>query len=255
MTKNKKLLIVANWKMNPDNIEKAKEIFKGIRVVTKELKNISTVVCPPFIYLSDLEKINDGSIVLGAQDVFWENEGSFTGEISPTMLKNEGEGYVIVGHSERRSLGENDEMISKKIKSAIKIGLKVILCIGERDRDIHGEYLHFLRQQIINSIGNLSKKSLEKLVIAYEPIWAIGKKDNEAMKANELHEMTIFIKKVMVEIYGQKYGLITPVLYGGSVTYKNAEDLITQGQVQGLLIGRESLKVENFGKLLKDLEK
>ncbi len=249
--KKNKLLIVANWKMNPTTAEKAKEIFRGIKNESKNLKNVNVVVCPPFVYLNELEKINDKSpILLGAQDVFWEKEGSFTGEISAGMLS--GEGYVILGHSERRELGETDEMVAKKISSAIKSSLKPILCVGEKSRDDHGEYLHFLRAQIINSLNKLTKKSLADLVVAYEPIWAIGQA--EAMPVEEIHQMTIFIKKVLVEIFGAKTKIEVPVLYGGSVNAKNAKDIITLGEVQGLLIGRESLNPKKFGELVKSLE-
>jgi len=252
--KKVKSLVVANWKMNPETIEKAKEIFRGTKAVAKDLKNTKVVICPPFVYLSDLEKINDSKILIGAQDMFWENAGSFTGEISPVMLKKEGEGYVILGHSERRDLGETEEMIAKKIASAIKAGLIPILCVGERERDIHGEYLHFLRKQIINSLGKLPKRFLAKLVIAYEPIWAIGKSEEEAMKPADLHEMTIFIKKILVELYGQAVGMTVSILYGGSVNHNNAKDILVNGQVQGLLVGRESLNPKKFGELLKEVD-
>lgn len=250
--KKNKILVVGNWKMNPESAEKAKEIFRGIKSVAKDLKNIKVVICPPFVYLSDLEKINDGSITIGAQDVFWEKSGSFTGEISSGMLKKEGEGYVIVGHSERRELGETDEMVSKKIKTSSQAGLRVVLCIGEKVRDDHGEYLHFLRGQIISSLGKLQKRYLAKLVIAYEPVWAIGQA--EAMKTGDLHEMTIFIKKVLVEIYGQKDGISVSVLYGGSVNHNNALEIIKNGEVSGLLVGRESLNPKKFGELLKNVD-
>lgn len=252
--KKVKSLVVANWKMNPETIEKAKEIFRGTKAIVKDLKNTKVVICPPFVYLSDLEKINDSKILIGAQDMFWENAGSFTGEISPIMLKKEGEGYVILGHSERRELGETEEMIAKKIASAIKAGLIPILCIGEKERDIHGEYLHFLRKQIINSLGKLPKRFLAKLIVAYEPIWAIGKSEEEAMKPADLHEMTIFIKKILVELYGQAVGMTVPILYGGSVNHNNAKDILVHGQVQGLLVGRESLNPKKFGDLLKEVD-
>ena len=252
--KKNKVLVVANWKMNPETTEKAKEIFKEAKVSSKFLKNIKVVVCPPFIYLSDLEKNNDSEVILGAQDMFWEKAGSFTGEISPIMLKKEGENYVIIGHSERRDLGETDEMIAKKVISAVKADLSPILCVGEKERDIHGEYLHFLRKQIISSLGKLPKRFLPKLVIAYEPIWAIGKSEEEAIKPTDLHEMTIFIKKILVEIYGQAVGVIVPILYGGSVNHNNAKDIIVHGQVQGLLVGRESLNLKKFGELLKEVD-
>ncbi len=252
--KKVKALVVANWKMNPETIEKAKEIFRGTKSFVKDLKNTKVAICPPFVYLSDLEKINDSKILIGAQDMFWENNGSFTGEISPIMLKKEGESYVIIGHSERRELGETEEAISKKIISAIKANLIPILCVGEKERDVHGEYLHFLRKQIINSLGKLPKRFLSKLVIAYEPIWAIGKSEEEAMKPADLHEMTIFIKKILVEIYGQAIGMTVPVLYGGSVNHNNAKDILVHGQVQGLLVGRESLNPKKFGELLKEVD-
>jgi triosephosphate isomerase len=252
--KKNKLLIVGNWKMNPETAEKAKEIFRETQKVAKELKNTKVVICPPFVYLSDLEKINAGSVVMGAQDMFWEKSGSFTGEISPGMLKKEGEGYVILGHSERRELGETDLAVSKKINAALKIGLRVILCVGEKNRDEHGEYLHLLRAQIINSIGKLQKRYLAKLVIAYEPVWAIGKGEAEAMKPEDIHIMTIFIKKVLGEIYKSPKILEIPILYGGSVSHNNAKEIVALGEVQGLLIGRESLNPKKFGELLKNVD-
>jgi len=194
----------------------------------------------------------DEGIILGAQDMFWEKSGSFTGEISSTMLK--GEGYVILGHSERRELGETDEMIAKKVISAIKAGVKPILCVGEKARDTHGEYLHFLRKQIINSIGKLPKQYLKKLIIAYEPVFAIGQSAGKAMKPNEIHETALFIKKVLSEIYKSKSIISLPVLYGGAVSYKNAKEIITAGEVQGLLVGHESLDPKKFGELLANVD-
>jgi triosephosphate isomerase len=247
--KKAKILVVANWKMNPETIDKAKEIFKETEKGMSEIKKVNLVVCPPFVYLSDLEKINNSKIVLGAQDMFWEESGSFTGEISSKMLK--GEGYVILGHSERRELGENDEMVAKKILAALKAGLCPILCVGEKERDAHGEYLHFLRAQIKNSLGQLTKNLLSKIIIAYEPIWAIGKSDSEAMKPEDIHETSLFIKKVLADIYKQKKVISIPILYGGSVSHNNAKDIISRGEVQGLLVGRESLNPKKFNELLK----
>jgi triosephosphate isomerase (TIM) len=254
--KNKKRLIVANWKMNPNNLETAKEIFKKTKAVAKDLKNITVVICPPFVYLSDLEKISQnsspGGLTLGAQDMFWAESGSFTGEISALMLK--GENYVILGHSERRELGETDQLVAKKLLAAFKAGLKPILCIGEKERDVHGEYLHFLRRQLSDSLGKLSKKFLANLVIAYEPIWAIGKDGDEAMKPADIYETALFIKKVLADIFGSNLTVTVPVLYGGSVDFKNARDIIMGGEVQGLLVGHESLKVERFAELLKNVD-
>ncbi len=249
--KKSKTLIVGNWKMNPGNIKKAEEIFLAIKDSAKSLKNTKVVICPPFVYLNDLEKkALSSKISLGAQDVFWENNGSFTGEISPEMLK--GESYVILGHSERREIGETDEMVSKKISSALKAKLIPIVCIGEKERDEHGEYLLFLKNQIVNSLAKISKLQLAKIILAYEPVWAIGKK--EAMQVTEIHEMTIFIKKVLSEITKSKNIFEIPVLYGGSVNHSNAKEIITLGEVDGLLVGRESLEPKKFGLLLKNLD-
>ena len=238
--------------MNPKTAEEAKEIFLGTKKTVKMLKNTEVVVCPPFVYLSDLEKINDSKIILGGQDMFWEESGSFTGEISAKMLK--GEGYVILGHSERRELGETDEMVSKKLASAINAGLKPIFCVGEKERDAHGEYLHFIRRQIINSLGKLPKKSLAKLIIAYEPVWAIGKSEEEAMKPSDIHEISLFIKKVLADIYDKKTAIVTKILYGGAVGAKNAKEIIVLGEVQGLLVGHESLRADKFSELLKNVD-
>lgn len=250
--KKNKLLIVANWKMNPETAEKAKEIFLETKKVVKILKNTKVVICPPFVYLSDLEKVNDSKIILGAQDMFWEKSGSFTGEISAGMLSKEG--YVILGHSERRELGETDEMVSKKTISAIKSGLLPIVCVGEKERDDKGEYLHFLRNQITSSLVSLPKRYLAKLVIAYEPVWAIGKSEDQAMKPGDIHETSLYIRKILSEIYDQKSALSVPVLYGGSVNHNNAKDMITLGEVQGLLVGRESLAPKKFEELLKNVD-
>ncbi len=254
--KKNKILVVGNWKMNPENVSSALTIFKDIKKETKALKNTQVVICPPYVYLSDLEKVNSGlassAVILGAQDMFWEKSGSYTGEISGGMLS--GEGYVILGHSERRELGETDEVVAKKVSSASKVGLKTILCIGEKERDLHGDYLHFLRGQIINSLGKLPKRFLTKIIIAYEPLWAIGKGEEEAMKPGDIYETSIFIKKVLTEIYDQKVAITVPIIYGGSVNHNNAREMIISGQIQGLLVGRESLNARKFGELLKNVD-
>jgi triosephosphate isomerase len=248
----KKILVVANWKMNPETAEEAKEIFNGTQKIANDLKNVKVVICPPYIYLQNLEKLVE-AVKLGAQDVFCEQAGPFTGEISPKMLKREGEEYVIIGHSERRELGETDEVVSKKALASLKTGLKVILCVGENSRDSHGDYLNLLRSQITNSLSKISRRYLKKLTIAYEPVWAIGKSEDEALKPRDLHETSIFIKKVLSEIYGQKTGMEVPILYGGSVNHNNAKDLLILGEVQGLLVGHESLNVKKFENLLRSV--
>lgn len=248
--KKSKILVVANWKMNPDTSSEAREIFLATQKSAKNLKNVKVVVCPPYIYLQNLEKIKDRALSLGAQDVFSVQSGSFTGEISAKMLKLEGEEYVIIGHSERRDMGETDELISNKVLASLKTNLHVILCVGEKERDGHGDYLNFLRHQIINSLNKVQKRYIKKLIIAYEPVWAIGKSEDEAMKPSDLHETSIFIKKILAEIYGKEAGMSVPIIYGGSVSAKNAKDLLVLGEVQGLLVGHESLNPKRFENLL-----
>jgi triosephosphate isomerase len=252
--KKMKPLIVANWKMNPASAELAHALFVETERAAGKNKNVKVVVCPPYIYLPELEKIKNKSVELGAQDVFSENAGSFTGEIGPQMLKKQGEKYVIIGHSERREIGETDELISKKVLAALKAKLKVILCVGESVRDGHGEYLLFLRNQLNASLSGVSKRYLKDLIIAYEPIWAIGKSDEEAMKPTDLHETSLYIKKVLSEIYKSPSVISIPILYGGSVSFKNANELLTLGEVQGLLVGHESLSAKKFESLLLSLE-
>ncbi len=205
-----KPLIVANWKCNPATP-------KDARVLFNKIKNTEAVICPPFIYLSTL-KTN------GAQDVFWENEGAYTGEISPLMLKNMGVKYVIVGHSERRKYQqETDEMIGKKIKAALRVGLKPILCIDKISQIPH----------------DLSKEA----IIAYEPLFAIG--TGKACDLEKAKEMRLAIDKV---VGGQNQ-----ILYGGSVNSRNAKEYISQAGFQGLLVGGASLNPKEFIDIVKNV--
>jgi triosephosphate isomerase len=246
----KKKIIVGNWKMNPTTLEEARRIYRSVKNTADKLNKIDTVICPPFVYLSTfLNKRIQSSIKIGAQDTFFEENGSFTGEISPLMLKNLGITYVIVGHSEKRAKGELDEIIAKKVQVLLEIGLHPILCVGEKERDTHGAYLDILKTQIKNSLNKVAKKNIGKLIIAYEPVWAIGAK--EAMSPTDIHEMSLFIKKVLADIYGHDEALSTTVLYGGSVNFRNAGDIIIKGEVDGLLVGRESINSAGFTELLK----
>lgn len=165
------------------------------------------------------------------------------------MLNDLGVTYVIVGHSERRMRGETDELISKKVNVLLEAGMNTILCVGEKERSENGAHLDFLKEQIKNSLNKVSKKNISKLIVAYEPVWAIGAK--EAMSPENIYEMTIFVRKVLSDIYGHDQAISTPVLYGGSVNFRNALDIFVKGQVDGLLVGRESVNSDGFTELLK----
>src|SRR3989344_4798616 len=239
-----KKIIVANWKMNPANFDEAKKIFSGVKKVATKLLNVQTVVCPPFIYLDDFVPLCKGTkIAIGAQDAFSKNKGSFTGMISPEMLKVNGVKYVILGHSERRALGETDEFINNKIRMSLKTGLNVIFCVGEKERSDEGWHFPFIKDQLLSGLEKVGKSDLKNILIAYEPVWAIsGNSGGQSMSSAEVHEMTIFIKKVLSDKYGINTSL-PKILYGGSVNPKNAEDIFVNGQIDGLLVGKASLDI------------
>lgn len=250
-----KKLIVANWKMYPANLKDAKEKFTRIKKVASTLRNVQTAVCPPLVFAGDLKKLVSGHrCVLGAQNSWIENEGAYTGEVSPAMLASAGLSYVILGHSERRALDEGDQLINKKVLAAVKAGLTVILCVGEHDRDPYGEYLKFIAGQLKADLNGIQKKDLSQIVIAYEPIWAIGKNALRAATVEDALEVSISIKKTLADLYGIAAGGVR-VLYGGSVDAKNAAGFLSGSGVVGLLVGRASLDVGVFTEILKHAEK
>jgi triosephosphate isomerase len=246
--KKVKKLIVGNWKMNPVDGEEAKEIVRAVKRAAGNLKRTQVAVCPPFVYLSLFGKTKGSNFFLGAQNAHHELSGSFTGEVSYSQLYQFGVRYVILGHSERRKMGESDELINKKVKSVVNSGMTAIVCVGESARDQSGDYFEFIKNQILHDLKDVPKKLFSQVVIAYEPIWAIGAES--AMNPRELHEMSIFIRKVLRDTFGV-YAEDTKILYGGSVDRVNADSLVKEGNVSGLLIGRESLKPSVFVEILK----
>ncbi len=249
----KKKIIVGNWKMNPLSAKEAEKIFSGVKKTAGKLKKTETIVCPPFVYLSPLSG-RMGKCFLGAQDVFWKEKGSFTGEISPAMLKSLSASHVIVGHSERRALGEDNSAISRKVSAALSGGLKAILCVGEKERADEASHLNFVAGQIKESLAGVSAKSADGIIIAYEPVWAIGEDSKGPALPEDALEMSIFIKKVLTEIFGKKKADLAPILYGGSVDSGNARDFLEKGGMDGLLVGRESLNPKGFGDILRIAE-
>jgi triosephosphate isomerase len=247
-------LIIANWKMNPQSLIEAKKLFNSIKNWIKRhsniLQNFRIIICPPFVYLSNFTPLTTNfphrtsNIYLGAQDLFWEEKGAFTGEISPRMLKNLGVEYVIVGHSERRKiLGETDEMIHKKLRAAIKAKLKPILCIGEKRREVGSRKYEEIRNQLkkaLKKIPNSFFQLPDSLIIAYEPVWAIG--TGNPCKPEDAKEVLLFLRKIL------KF----PILYGGSVNSKIAKDYIEVG-FDGLLVGGASLNAKEFIEIIKNV--
>jgi triosephosphate isomerase (TIM) len=241
----KKRIVVGNWKMNPPTLADAKRIFSKIKQISTNVAG-QLVVCPPAPYLSALVSSYKGKkISFGAQDAHWLSNGSMTGYVSPTMLESSGAKYLIVGHSERRALaGETPEIIAKKVLAGVEAQMTVILCSGEKARDRNAEYLLSIREDLRECLKRIDKRMMAHIMIAYEPIWAVG--GREAMLPSDIHGMTIYIRKVLTELYDKQIAEVTPILYGGAVNVENVQDIIKDGEIDGLLVGRESLIPENI---------
>ena len=250
----KRNLIVANWKMNPESLEEAKRIFNFTKKTVSLIKNTDVVICPPFLFLYPLSNSKlPKNLFLGAQDISNEVKGAFTGEVSAEMVKNSRASYSIVGHSERRAMGETNKIINKKLQVAFNSALTPILCIGEKERDKEGTYLEFIKNQVKECLSGLQKKYLVGLLLAYEPVWAIGKSYREAMSPTDVHEMVLFIKKVVGELFGKDIAGSLRILYGASVEPENTALLFEHGNIDGLLVGHASL-TSQFGEILKAVD-
>lgn len=247
-----KNLIVANWKMNPATLIEAKRVFNGIKKGLNDVRGVGVVVCPPAVYLSELKKLSSGNkISFGLQNISSAENGAYTGEVSASQAKSSGALFSIIGHSERRKLNETDADVAVKIKMALSEGLTPIVCIGEPERDEHGSYLSFLSSQLKESLSSISKKDLQDIIIAYEPVWAIGEKSKGAMAPTEIYETVLFLRKVLSDLFGKKEAFATEILYGGSVDERNAGAILKEGGVSGFLVGRASLLPEKFLKIIK----
>ena len=246
-----KKIIVANWKMNPASLKEAKSLFASAKKTASRLSNVETIICPPFIYLTELGH-SMPNLKLGAQDVSrFDFEGAHTGEVSAKMLKNSGIKYVIIGHSERRRLGETSETINKKLGISLSLGLKVIFCVGEETRDEEGKFAEIIEQQINEGLKGLNQNLMKGLIIAYEPVWAIsGGAKSKADDWESAFRTAVLIRKILMDIAGNELARKIPVLYGGSVSSGNAKQFLKDGQMDGLLAGNKSLDKEEFKKIL-----
>ena len=229
----RKPVIIGNWKMNKD-LDEAKKLVKEI-ISEKLDNNVEKVVCVPFVYVTEVRKLLEGTDVgLGVQNMFFETKGAFTGEISPVMLKSCGVSYVILGHSERRTIfNETDEIINKKVKSALQYKLIPILCCGEK--------------QIRNTLEGISEVDIEKVIIAYEPIWAIG--TGLTASSDDAENMIKFIREILFDIYGN-LSMNVRIQYGGSVKPNNVKDLMQKENVDGALVGGACLESTSFCELI-----
>jgi len=242
-------LIVGNWKAYVTSLKEAKKLFKAIeKTLPRDLKT-EVVVCPPSIFLHPLKTSYSGKrIAFGAQDVFFEN-GAHTGEITASMLKDGGAKYVLVGHAERRASGETDAQVAKKVGAALDARITPILCFGERERDKDGHYLKELEESILASLALVDAGSLKKVVLAYEPVWAIGAPLPPS--ARTIRETIIFIRKTLASRFDREDALKVRVLYGGAVNDEVVHDLVEGSGANGFLLGRASIQSDIFNAIVR----
>lgn len=250
----RKKIVAGNWKMNKTLDEGLKLASEIVNMVEDESKGgVDVVLFPPFVHLTSVQKLVSGSaqIALGAQNCSEHEEGAYTGDISATMLASVGAKYVLVGHSERREYhGESDELLAKKVEVALNHGLTPIFCCGEplEVREADGQ-AGYVTEQLTNSLFGLSKEEFGKIVIAYEPIWAIG--TGKTASTEQAQEMHAVIRKHIAEKYGEEVAQQTSILYGGSCNPTNAPELFACADVDGGLIGGASLKSRSFVDIIK----
>ena len=248
-------LIVANWKMNK-TVEESTLFVKEFKKLVKDERNIEIVICPPFTSLHAVaDEIKKSSIKLGAQNMHLEDAGAYTGEISPLMLKEPGCEYVILGHSERREIfNEDDFFINKKVIAALNHSLKPILCIGENlEQRKNGETKIVIENQLKGCLKNINKNQVSKVNIAYEPLWAIsrGNPNHKAATAEDAEEGHKFIRDVLSKIYDKNTSKNTRIIYGGSIKPENAKELLSMPNVDGGLVGNASLNAKSFAEIVR----
>ena len=247
---NRTPLIAGNWKMYKTTGE-AVETAKKLVPLVSDASNVDIMIAPTFVSLTQLSEIfNNTAITLGAQNMHWEHEGAYTGEISADMLLSSGCKYVIIGHSERRQFfGETDESVNKKILSAQKAGLTSVMCIGESLSERESEKtFSVLDKQIQNGLNNVDFVDPKELVIAYEPVWAIG--TGKTATSEQAQEVHLFIRSLIESIYKKQFAESIRILYGGSVKPGNIKELMTMPDVDGALVGGASLDAQSFGAIV-----
>ena len=234
-------------------ISEAIELANGLKRDCFDLEDIDIVICPPYIALSEVaEVVAESNIQLGAQDAYWQDEGAFTGEISPLMLKDAGCKFVIIGHSERRLyFSETNESINKKVKAALKHGLTPIICVGETlsEREKNKTF-EVLDDHVKNGLKDITEEDIIRVVIAYEPVWAIG--TGKTATSQQAQEAQKYIRDLLKSMYNKEVAEVIRIQYGGSVKPENIAELMQQPDIDGALVGGASLKLETFTEILKN---
>ncbi|PIR90102.1 triose-phosphate isomerase [bacterium (Candidatus Gribaldobacteria) CG10_big_fil_rev_8_21_14_0_10_37_21] len=243
-----KKIIVANWKCNPTTQQEAKKLFEAYKGLKSKHE---MVVCPPACFLEEAALLLKGKqgVALGAQDCFWQEKGAFTGQVSALQLKSLGVKYVILGHSEKRVLGDTDKIVNQKLKVALKANLKPILCLGETKATREkGKTFELLRGQVKSCLLGVSKKELGQIILAYEPVWAIG--SGVACKEDEVLTVILYLKKLIAENYSKKISQEIKIIYGGSVVSENAKEYLNNKWIDGLLLGGASLNKKELNEIV-----
>ncbi|WP_255226013.1 triose-phosphate isomerase [Lutispora saccharofermentans] len=244
----RKPIIAGNWKMNNTMEEAEKLVAHLLGLIEKRDREV--VICPSFVCLSrTAELLKDHDVALGAQNMHYEDNGAFTGEVSPLFLKEVGVTYVILGHSERRHIfGEKDDLINKKVKATLKHDMNPIVCVGEtlEERESNVTF-EIIKNQVYGSLAGLEKEKMGKLVIAYEPVWAIG--TGKTATKEDANEVIGYIRKLLAEKFGKEAGDKTRILYGGSVKPANIKELMDMEEIDGALVGGASLKAVEFSEI------
>ncbi len=250
----RKKIVAGNWKMNPVRNE-ALKLFDGILQGLPENPASEIIIAPPYVYLDEFQKKSAGlPIQIAAQNAHWENSGAYTGEISPAILKSIGIKTVIIGHSERRQyFGETDDVLRKKIHKALENDLRIIFCVGEllKDRE-KGAHFEVVKNQLKNVLSELNTGQWKNLIVAYEPVWAIG--TGQTATPEQAREMHAFIRSEIQNLSDENIATSIRILYGGSVKPSNAEAIFSQPHVDGGLIGGASLKAEDFLSIIQQAE-
>ncbi len=244
-------IIAGNWKMNK-TVKEALELVDDLKRELRDIQDVDIVVCPPFTNLAEVAKIvQDSNIGLGAQNVYWQDSGAYTGEVSCLMLKEVGCHYVIIGHSERRSyFGETNESVNKKLKTVLKYNLTPIVCVGERlEQREASQTFEVVKDHVQGALKDVSAEEMKKIIIAYEPVWAIG--TGRTATPDQAQEAHSFIRKLLKDLYSQDLADIVRIQYGGSIKPDNITDLMAQTDVDGVLVGGASLKLDSFVKIVK----
>lgn len=247
----RKPILAANWKMYK-TIGEAVEFLNRLKNILGTEENKEIVICPPFTALKiSAELLRKTKIKLGGQNCGWQKEGAFTGEVSPLMLKDAGCDYVIIGHSERRQyFGETDQTVNRRLKAALAEGLIPIVCVGERlEERQKGEEFKVVENQVKISLADLSLEEAQRIVIAYEPVWAIG--TGKTATPQQAQEMQKFVRHIYSQMYGEKIAESIRILYGGSIKPENISELRRQPDVDGGLVGGASLDVDSFVRIVR----